>query len=46
MKREIQERLYQETCDMNAAEFRDHLRRRIAQSRFSEVFVQSKPRKP
>jgi len=35
MKRRIQERIYEETKDMNHREFAAHIRKRIRASRFS-----------
>lgn len=46
MKREIQERLYKETHDMNVLEFREHLRKRIAKSRFSSFLEHGNQAKP
>lgn len=35
MKRRIQERIYEETVGMNHREFAEHMRNRIARSRFA-----------
>ena len=35
MKRRIQERMYAETKDMNHQQFAEHIRKRIAASRFA-----------
>ena len=35
MKRRIQERIYEETKDMDHREFADHIRKRISASRFA-----------
>ncbi len=35
MKRDIQERMYQETCAMNSDEYKAYIRNRIAASQFA-----------
>jgi len=44
MKRQIQQRIYEDTKDMNHQQFAEHIRKRIANSRFSSFLDRPVPK--
>lgn len=46
MKRRIQERIYEETRDMNHQEFVEYIRKRVAESRFASFLERPIRRSP